>query len=126
MAQDRLDSLLFEVVNQEQEYENVEQVKRLFDLGARVTVLPSGVTVLHAAALNGHSKVLQYLCQAGTNPNIPHKRSDELNGSTPAHYAAMNCHQAAIEELRQHGADLMLKNGTGKTPIDYWKQCAKN
>ena len=53
---------------------------------------------MHAAAFAGHEAVVQLLCGAGANQNLP-----TMNGEAPMHIAAARGHEAIVQLLR-HGS----------------------
>ena len=56
---------------------------------------------MHAAAFAGHGAVMQLLCGAGANQNLP-----KMNGETRMHIAAARGHEAIVQLLRHGGATL--------------------
>ncbi len=69
-----------------------------------------GRTALHAAAFNGHKKLIAYLLTCGANPNAQDK-----DGNTPLHLAAMMGHGDSTAAL-VGATNLSLRNKAGKTP----------
>ena len=59
-------------------------------------------TPMHAAAFAGHEAVVQLLCGAGANQNLP-----TMNGETRMHIAAARGHEAIVQLLRQGATNWM-------------------
>ena len=75
---------------------------------------PRGSTPLHAAAFNGHIKMIQILVEHGGAVGA----TDE-DGATPLHAAAFAGHPDAIEALLQNGARINALDHHGDTSLDY-------
>jgi len=70
----------------------------------------NGWTALHAAAYNGHKKLVAYLLTRGASPN-----TQDHDGNTPLHLAASLGHDDTTVALIGV-TDLRLRNKAGKTP----------
>lgn len=68
-----------------------------------------GWTPLHAAAYNGHKKLVAYMLTNGANPN-----AQDADGNTPLHLAAGRGHADTTAAL-MGASDLSLRNYTGKS-----------
>lgn len=66
----------------------------------------SGRTALHLAAIEGHTKVVQFLIDSGASVGT----QDKL-GKTAVHAAAANGNMAALDMLKRKGADMMCRCG---------------
>ncbi len=74
----------------------------------------SGTSLLHHAARNGRSDIVEMLSRAGTNLNVQSVK--ELD--TPLHYVAWHGHTDMVKLLLRLGADPHAKNADGKSPLD--------
>ena len=74
----------------------------------------SGTSLLHHAARNGRSDIVEMLIRAGANPDVQNVK--ELD--TPLHYVALHGHTDMVELLLRLGANPHAKNADGKTPLD--------
>ncbi|HZG21436.1 MAG TPA: ankyrin repeat domain-containing protein [Herbaspirillum sp.] len=93
-------------------YGNIPVVKLL--LSREVEVNRPGWTALHYAAINGSSEIVKLLLDASAY--VDAESSDDK--MTPVMLAAMRGRVAAVEVLRDNGADLTLKNKDGLTAMD--------
>lgn len=93
-------------------YGNAPVVKLLLARGVEVN--RQGWTALHYAAINGSSQVVGMLLEASAY--VDAESPDEK--MTPVMLAAMRGRVAAVEVLRDEGADLSLKNKDGLTALD--------
>lgn len=84
-----------------------ERIRQGSDVNAPNTT--DGRTALHAAALNGHKKLIAYLLTCGANPNAQDKE-----GNTPLHLAAMLGHDDSTAAL-VGSTNPDLRNKAGKT-----------
>lgn len=82
---------------------------------ARHKDLASGYTALHWAAKQGRSEVVKLL--AGTHQVEVNARSN--GGYTPLHIAAMYNRTEVFDLLVHYGADLNLRDYSGKKPLTY-------
>ena len=101
-------------------------IHRLRELGAIDTVLSmvyddgasEQVTLLHAAAANGRTKIANLLLKAGADINWT---SSEF-GLTPLHCAAAFGCVELIAALVQSSADVGATDGSNRTPLDVAKE----
>ena len=93
-------------------YGNAPVVKLL--LSREVEVNRPGWTALHYAANNGSSEIVKLLLDASAYVDAE-SPDDKM---TPVMLAAMRGRVAAVEVLRDNGADLTLKNKDGLTAMD--------
>ena len=93
-------------------YGNAPVVKLL--LAREVEVNRPGWTALHYAAINGSSEIVKLLLDASAYVDAE-SPDDKM---TPVMLAAMRGRVAAVEVLRDNGADLTLKNKDGLTAMD--------
>lgn len=80
---------------------------------------PSGCTLLHWSAGNGHTDVTRYLLKEvyHNNPNVPVRKS-KAKGRTPLHYACRNGHIVIVQMLiEEYCADVSFKAKHGVTPF---------
>ena len=73
-----------------------------------------GMTPLHYASDEGHTKVVELLIANGADVNA---KND--NGWTPLHLAAYWGGKEIVELLIAAGADVNAKNDNGNTPLDW-------
>lgn len=87
------------------------RVDRELSRGALINgVNPSnGRTALHAAANNGHKKLVSHLLSRGADPNI-----QDSAGNTALHLAAASGHNETVAAL-VGATNLTLRNGAGRT-----------
>lgn len=69
-------------------------------------------TPLHAAAVQGHLALAEYLLSEHADPNAKTKYGD-----TPLHFAVDNGHAEIVALLCRHGADQTVKNDDDETPV---------
>lgn len=109
----------------------VEKVQEMVDSGIDFDQAGSNQMPLLILAVEGDQpKILELLLRSGANPNL----RDELNGFTPLHWAVdyaldgmiQNNRSAPYPEpleciriLLKYGADLKIKDFSGKTVLDY-------
>ncbi|MFL9926003.1 ankyrin repeat domain-containing protein [Herbaspirillum lusitanum] len=93
-------------------YGNTPVVKLL--LAREVEVNRPGWAPLHYAAINGNAQIVKMLLEASAY--VDAESPDEK--MTPVMLAAMRGRVAAVEALRDGGADLSLKNADGLTALD--------
>ena len=72
----------------------------------------NGYSLLHSACHNGHFNLIETLCKY-MSPLIV----DE-DGNTPLHISSIHGHSECVETLLQHDAPILIRNASGKTPID--------
>ena len=88
-------------------------------LNAGASPNPPGTPVLHRAATQGYARIVKLLLEAGSNPRTPNHM-----GTTPLHYAAMQCPQC-VQLLLAAGAEVDAKcqnrdRQTGNFTGPYW------
>lgn len=73
-----------------------------------------GNGILHFAAANGHTKVIEHITSLST------AGLDILNesGNSALHWASLNGHIACVKELIQRGSKWDIKNSSGRTAMD--------
>ena len=104
-----------------QEEAVLRAVQLLFSRGANPNLTDRyGRTPLHLAVACGHLLIAKALLEGGANPNLKH---DE--GNTPLHTIVETDNQkpdrqrdAIARLLLVHGADLNMRNGKGRQPLD--------
>ena len=74
---------------------------------------PTGRTLLFEAAKAGHSHLIPFLISYHIDPDM---KND--TGESAAHVAAYYGKDACLEQLAKCGANLILANNNGKTPLD--------
>jgi len=74
----------------------------------------SGTSLLHRAARNGKSDIVEMVIRAGANPNV--RNVNELD--TPLHHVAWHGDTDMVKLLLRLGADPHAKNADGTTPLD--------
>ena len=83
------------------------------DLGFDINIRGvNGYSLLHSACHNGHLNLTKALCKF-MSPLIV----DE-DGNTPLHISSIRGHSECVETLLQHDAPILIRNASGKTPID--------
>jgi len=81
----------------------------------------SGRTALHKAAFWGHNAMVEYLVkELKLDPN-----AQDNYGDTPLHEAAKFGHDTVVRHLIMGGANKLVKNKEGKTPIDLAREYNK-
>jgi ankyrin repeat protein len=109
----------------------LEKVQELIDSGVNLDQIGSnGLTPLIMAIEGDQPKILELLLEKGANPNKPSK----LDGFTPLHWAVdyaidgmvQNDRSAPYPEpleciriLLKYGADIKIKDYSGKTVLDF-------
>ncbi|MEW6358817.1 MAG: ankyrin repeat domain-containing protein [Planctomycetota bacterium] len=73
-----------------------------------------GLTLLHAAALQGYAHLVALFAQMGANVNAMGARRE-----TPLHLAAMQGHTEVARILIEHGADVNARGQKGETPLHF-------
>lgn len=73
---------------------------------------------LHAAAMNGFTKIVELLIENGANVNV----QTDPQKYTPIHSASFGGHLETIKVLVNNGADLNLRNYRNELPIDTAKR----
>lgn len=79
------------------------------------THLSNGANALHIAAWHGNARLVTYLLN---QKNIQINRKD-VEDRTPLIRAAVWCHAKVVKELLKHGADIRIKDCSGRTALDY-------
>ena len=94
-----------------------EDKNKMTDLDADkanvTTVDEQGRTILHIAAKNGYTEIIQIILQ---NHYTVIDAKDDL-GNTPLYYAIKYSHQEAIKLLLDAGASLAIENKQGESPL---------
>ncbi len=91
-------------------------VRRLISLGADPNARFEGATPLYLAAVQGEYQCASVLLQAGASPN---EESHGRRSGLPLAAAAAHANLAVAELLVQHGADPLLRESSGSTPLDW-------
>jgi len=101
----------------------LEEVRRLIGSGATVNYAEPtvGFTSLHIASANGHKDVAELLLRNGAKVD----QARTIDGCTPIIVAAFHGQVAVAEVLLKHGAKLDLRDSSGKTALDWARQCGK-
>ena len=73
-----------------------------------------GMTALHVAASQGHTKVVEVLLQNGSDIE-----AREETGRTPLHTAAFRAQKQVVQILLEKGAKVNAQTKDGKTPLDW-------
>ncbi|KAF6776154.1 hypothetical protein AHF37_04507 [Paragonimus kellicotti] len=93
---------------------NMDQVKSLLASGLSPNVRDhAGWMPLHEAVLHGHRDIAEALLKAGATVDAP--GGPDLD--TPLHDAIQNAQAACCELLLAHGANPVLPNAMGMTPL---------
>ena len=94
--------------------DDVETVKKALKMGAFIDAQheQSGQSCLMAATLRGKLGIVEYLLDAGADPNLPEK-----NGYTPPHGAAFQGRPDVMELLIKKGLDVNQYHEDGFTPL---------
>lgn len=100
---------------------NIEIVKYL--LSDEVNENPSltrgnNFSPLHAASMNGFTKIVELLIEKGANVNV----QTDPQKYAPIHSASFGGHLETIKVLLVNGADLNLRNYRNELPIDTAKR----
>ena len=100
---------------------NIEIVKYL--LSDEINENPSltrnnNFSPLHAASMNGFTKIVELLIEKGANVNI----QTDPQKYAPIHSASFGGHLETIKVLVNNGADLNLRNYRDELPIDTAKR----
>ncbi len=75
-----------------------------------------GWSAMESAAIVGNPEMFSMILDAGGNVN--RKLNDPLQlGMTPLHWAANRGHCSIAQMCLDHGVDVDVKNGNGKTPL---------
>jgi ankyrin repeat protein len=94
---------------------DVESVRALLAHGARVsTVGPAGAQAIHEAALGDSAEVIRELVKQGAEVNA---RTRDEAVQTPLHIAAAMGKAKAVDALVALGADLCIKDASGRTAM---------
>lgn len=95
---------------------NLDLVKELLSSGSNVNDADfAGVTPLHEAALNDYPEILQLLIDNGANVNA---QTGQYDKDTALIDAASNLNVECVEILLANGANPLLVNVQGDTPLD--------
>lgn len=101
-------SELKKLANFIKEPDNLALIKIYGDAGNDLNTLYRATTPLCAASRGGKREVVQYLIDAGADPNKP-----DANAATPLYVAASNGHDDIVEMLLRNGADPDIPNMYG-------------
>lgn len=101
---------------------DIEQVKlglaseKNFDINKPLG--PDQKTVLHNAALGGHTDIVKFLLEQGARADVP-----LADGTTALHMACEQGHLAIVVYLVQYGASIFARTSTGQMPRDFAAMC---
>jgi ankyrin repeat protein len=95
----------------------VEAIRVLLDQGIDVNLMPEGggLSALHWAVYNNHVGLMQFLVERGANVNI--RAGGIYQDRGPLHYTVSCMHPDMAAYLLRYGADPLLKDREGKTPV---------
>jgi len=85
-----------------------------FSSTSNINDLDNGVTALYVACGNGRHEFAKELIKMGAKVNIPRKS----NGDTALHAAAKGDHETCVRLLLSKGANPMLRDKSGQSPMD--------
>ncbi|TPX59041.1 hypothetical protein CcCBS67573_g09111 [Chytriomyces confervae] len=85
--------------------------------GAKLDPDNYGVTPLHWAAHNGHSRLIKDQLERG-NIRRPDLQKRDFFGSTPLHFASVNNLQETVKSLLECGSDSLITNNDGRMASD--------
>ncbi|XP_053574966.1 diacylglycerol kinase iota isoform X2 [Bombina bombina] len=77
---------------------------------------PETGSLLHVAAREGHSEIVQYILQQGPSDLL--EMAERTTGETALHKAAFHRHRRVCQILVDGGACVLVKDAKGKTPYD--------
>lgn len=98
--------------------DNPQTVKVLLQYGADIQErTASGLTMMHVAAVMNRVGMIEVLCNLQLNINAL-----SLHGDTPLHIAAWHGSVESARWLLSHGADPLLRNDAGESPLDIAQQ----
>lgn len=104
--------------------DNTEEMKALYAKGADVNFTTKdgkNTSPIHYAAVQGHAKVIAFLCDHGADVN-----AQDVRGTTAFHFAVVFDHMLAAETLHEkYHCDLNPGNINGDRPIHYACQNGK-
>ncbi|CAB3410708.1 unnamed protein product [Caenorhabditis bovis] len=97
---------------------NLEEVKRLLNLGADTNKRDDDCwTPLHYACFYGHLEIVVVLLNS---PNMISINAQNNGGATALHYAVINGNEYLVELLTSHASiDINIRNNDGLRAIDY-------
>ncbi|KHJ95685.1 ankyrin repeat protein [Oesophagostomum dentatum] len=72
-----------------------------------------GRNVMHYAALNNASHLVNYFSTVGANPNLI-----DINGDAPIHLAAKNGNMEALVSLIRNNCNADIRDGTDRTAYE--------
>lgn len=95
---------------------NEDAVKQALELGASLNNVRDqiGMTAVHLAAWNGHSKIVQFLLEKGASPQAISK-----HGSSPVHAACDKGHTEIARMLLNNGGLVNARNSGGMTALHH-------
>lgn len=95
---------------------HLEAVEKLVDKGAEIDLMDKGgYTAMMLAASNNFHQIVDYLILQGADVN----HIENTHGWTALLWAAKRGHVETVRILRQHQADVQVRDDQQKTALDY-------
>ncbi|XP_014278504.1 putative ankyrin repeat protein RF_0381 [Halyomorpha halys] len=91
---------------------NTEMTILLLNKGVSVNTMRGGLSALHVAAMNGHTKIFYLLVERGADIHAPSHK-----WQTVLHYACAGKENALVEFLIKRGLDVNVTDVNGNTPL---------